>query len=171
MAETVHLYLKLNGVTIQGESTQTSLGREDSIECIHFVNEVKTARQAGSGQATGRRQYEPILIRKRIDKSSPLLAKGLAQNQVAEGVFKFFRPNPSGDGTTEHFFTIDIKQGRVSYIKLYVEDVLDPDTSTRPPLEEVSFVFHTIKWTYEPGGVEYQDTWNAQAKGTTASVI
>lgn len=170
MAETVHLYLKLNGVTIEGESTQT--GRENSIECIHFVNEVKTARQAGSGLATGRRQYEPILIRKRIDKSSPLLAKGLTQNQVAEGVFKFFRPNPSGNGTTEHFYTVDIKQGRVSYIKLYVEDVLDPDTSSRPPLEEVSFVFHTIKWRYEPTGVEHTDTWSSQAgKGTTAAVV
>lgn len=36
---------------------------------------VLTAREAGSGMATGRRQYEPLVIRKRIDKSSPLLAK------------------------------------------------------------------------------------------------
>ena len=28
MAETVHLYLKSNGTDINGESTQTSLGRE-----------------------------------------------------------------------------------------------------------------------------------------------
>ena len=28
-----------------------------------------TAREAGSGMATGRRQYQPLLIRKRIDKS------------------------------------------------------------------------------------------------------
>lgn len=36
---------------------------------------VKTAREAGSGMATGRRQYEPVVITKRIDKSTPLIAK------------------------------------------------------------------------------------------------
>ena len=44
MAETVHLYLKANGTAIKGESTQVSLGREDSIECVYFESSVRTAR-------------------------------------------------------------------------------------------------------------------------------
>ena len=32
-----------------------------------------TAREAGSGNATGRRQYRPIVIRHDIDKTTPLL--------------------------------------------------------------------------------------------------
>ena len=160
MAETVHLYLKANGTDIQGESTQTSLGRENSIECLYFEQAVKTAREAGSGMATGRRQYEPLLIRKRIDKSTPLIAKALVENQVIEGIFKFFRPNPTGDGTTEQFYTVSIKQGRVNSQKQYVPDTIVPATSTEPPLEEISFVFHTIKWVFTNGGVEHEDTWN-----------
>lgn len=39
------------------------------------LGDVKTAREAGSGMATGRRQYEPVVITRRIDKSSPLLLK------------------------------------------------------------------------------------------------
>ena len=101
MAETVHLYLKANGSDIKGESTQTSLGRADSIECLYFEDSVRTARETGSGRATGRRTYEPIVMRKRIDKSSPLLVKALCNNEVVEGIFKFFRPNPAGDGTTD----------------------------------------------------------------------
>ena len=66
MAETVHLFLKANGKDIKGESLQKSLGREGSIECLEFSESVRTAREAGSGMATGRRQYEPITIRKRI---------------------------------------------------------------------------------------------------------
>ena len=54
MAETVHLYLKSNSEDIQGESSQTSLGRENSIECLSFVDAVRTAREKGSGMATGR---------------------------------------------------------------------------------------------------------------------
>jgi type VI secretion system secreted protein Hcp len=162
MAETVHLYLKANGSDIQGESSQTSLGRENSIECVFFESGVRTAREAGSGMATGRRQYEPLLIRKRIDKSTPLIAKSLVENQVIEGTFKFFRPNPTGDGTTEQFYTIKITKGRVASQRQWVPDTIVPASSLEPPLEEVAFVFHTIEWTYTNGGITHQDTWDAQ---------
>ncbi|MFO0651556.1 MAG: type VI secretion system tube protein TssD [Polyangiales bacterium] len=162
MAETVHLYLKANGSDIQGQSTQTSLGRENSIECVYYEQAVQTAREAGSGMATGRRQYEPLLIRKRIDKSTPLIAKALVENAVIDADFKFFRPNPTGDGTTEQFYTVSLKQGRVSSQKQWSPDTIVPATSTEPPLEEVSFVFHTISWTHTNGGITHEDTWDAQ---------
>lgn len=160
MAETVHLYLKANGQDIKGESVQVSLARKDSIECTFVETSVKTAREAGSGMATGRRQYEPLRIRKRIDKSTPLLYKALVENQKIDGVFKFFRPNPTGDGTTEQFYTIEIKDGRIAGIKQWVPDTIVPATSTEPPLEEVSFVFHTIVWTFTNGGITHQDSWS-----------
>ena len=160
MAETVHLYLKASGADIKGDSTQTSLGREGSIECVYYEQAVKTAREAGSGMATGRRQYEPLLIRKRIDKSSPLLCKALVENQVIEAKFKFFRPNPTGDGTTEQFYTVEIKQGRIASQKQIVPDTIVPATATDPALEEITFVFHTISWTYTNGGVTHEDTWD-----------
>ena len=160
MAETVHLYLKANGTDIKGDSTQTSLGREDSIECLFYEQGVVTAREAGTGMATGRRQYAPMLIRKRIDRSSPLLMKAMADNQAIDATFKFFRPNPMGDGTTEQFYTVDIKKGRIASVRQYVPDTLVPASSTEPPLEEVTFVFHTIAWTFSDGGVTHEDTWS-----------
>lgn len=163
MAETVHLYLKANGTDVPGESTQVSLGRENSIECVYYEQAVATAREAGSGQATGRRQYSPIIIRKRIDKASPLIAKALCNNEVIEGVFKFFRPNPTGDGTTEQFYTVAIKNGRVASQKQINPNTIVPATSTDPPMEEVGFLFHTIKWAYTNGGVEHEDTWDKQS--------
>jgi type VI secretion system secreted protein Hcp len=159
MAQPTHLYLKLNGEDIKGDSTIMSLGREESIECLYFVDSVRTARERSTGQATGSRTYEPILFRKRIDKSSPLLARGLCNNEVAEGVFKFFRPNPAGDGTTQHFFTVAFTGGRVASIKRISPDCIDPASSNEPPSEEVSFVFSEITWTYEDGGVEHHDSW------------
>ncbi|MBJ6765045.1 type VI secretion system tube protein Hcp [Myxococcaceae bacterium JPH2] len=162
MAETVHLFLKANGQDIQGESTQKSLGREGSIECVSYNQEVKTNREAGSGLATGRRQYQPLVIRKRIDKSSPLLMKALAENQVIEGTFKFFRPNPTGDGTTEQFYTVSIKQARIASIHQTVPDAFVPTSTNHPPMEEITFVFHTINWTFTNGGVTHEDTWDQQ---------
>jgi type VI secretion system secreted protein Hcp len=110
--------------------------------------------------ATGRRQYEPVVCRKRIDKSSPLLHKAMVNNEVIDGVFKFYRPSPKGDGTTEQFYTVTIKQGRIAGLKQHNPDVFEPASATRPPMEEVSFVFHTISWTYTDGGVTHEDTWS-----------
>lgn len=159
MAETVHLFLKANGTDITGESTQTSLGREGSIECLYFQDSVRTAREKATGMATGRRSYDPLLLRKRIDKSSPLLAKALCNNEVIDATFRFFRPNPSGDGTTEQFFTIEIAEARIAHIKRVSPDTIDPASATEPPTEEVGIIFHTITWTYEPGGVLHTDNW------------
>jgi type VI secretion system secreted protein Hcp len=159
MAETVHLYLKANGTDIKGESTQTSLGRADSIECVAYDQTVNTAREASTGMMTGRRQYQPLVIRKRIDKSSPLIMKALTNNEKIDAVLRFFRPNPAGDGTTEQFYTVELKQGNVAAVKQLVNNTLDTSTVNNPPLEEVSFVFRTIKWTYMNGGIEHEDSW------------
>ncbi len=159
MAETVHLYLKANGKDIKGESTQTSLGREGSIECVVYDQGVQTAREAATGMVTGRRQYAPLRIVKRIDKASPLLMKALTSNEKIDGVFKFFRPNPAGDGTTEQFYTVEVKEGHIASVKQFVLDTLDPSQCGKAPLEEVTLVFKTIKWTYMNGGVTHEDSW------------
>lgn len=153
-AETVHLFLKLNGTAVKGESTQSSLGRADSIECTTFKQSVITAREAGSGLATGRRQYQPLVCKKRIDKASPLLMKALSENQVADGEFKFYRPNPTGDGTTEQFYTIKFTGGRVMSYNL--------ETGVGGEEEVVEFSFQKISWTYTNGGVTHEDSWSQQ---------
>jgi len=159
MAETVHLKLKANGQDIQGESTQTDLDRENSIECLMFKDSVRTARELGSRAAVGRRVHEPIEIIKRIDKSSPLLAKALCRNEAIEGEFFFFRPNPAGDGTTEQFFKIKIENGRLDAIERISPNAHDPAASNAPPMEIVRFVYAKITWTFVPTGAEYVDTW------------
>ncbi len=159
MAETVHLFLKANGKDIKGQSFQSSMGRADSIECVYFESSMESAREAASGLATGRRQHDPIIVHKRIDKATPLLSKALVNNEGCEGQFKFYRPNQKGDGTTEQFFTVAFKGGRVFSQKLVVSNTLDKEAVNHPPLEEVSFVFHTINWTYTDGGITHEDSW------------
>lgn len=160
MALSVHLFLKANSSDVEGESTIHSMDRENSIECLEFSDSVRTARERSTGMATGDRTYEPLRITKRIDKSSPLIAKALCNNEVIEGVFKFYRPTPVGDGTTQHFFTVEIAEGRVGGIYRHSPNVIDPAAAQAPPTEEVSFVFGKITWTYEDGGVMHEDHWS-----------
>lgn len=161
MAETVHLYLKANGKDVAGESTQHSLTREGSIECLSFAHSVATAREASSGLASGRRQYAPLRITKRIDASSPLLYKALVESQRIDGEFRFFRPSPNGDGQTQQFYTIAIADGRIASMQQSSDDAFSPAQANRPPMEEVTFVFHTISWTYMPTGVTHEDSWSS----------
>lgn len=159
MAETVHLFLKINGKDVKGEPTIITDGREGSIECLTYEQEVTAAREAATNTVTGRRQFTPLKITKRIDKSSPIILKALGTNERVDGVFKFYRPNPTGDGTTEQFYTVELEDGKVSGVKQAVKSTLEPTTSNWPPVEEVSFVFKTVTWTYTQGGATHKDTW------------
>jgi len=153
----VYLFLEANGTVIEGDSTVTSLGRENSIECLSFDQQIRQPIDPSTGLPSGRRIFEPIVIRKRIDKSSPLLAKALAQNEVIDAQFRFYRPNPAGDGTTQYYYTIEIHQGRISRFRTLTFDVLDPSQANYPAVEEVEFVFQQILWRYEPDGIEFGD--------------
>jgi len=155
-AETVHLYLKANGTEIKGESTQVSLSRADSIECVQFDMGVRAERR-----------WETVRCVKRIDKSSPLLMKALTKGETVDGVFKFFRPNPKGDGTTEQYFTVAIKGGRIEGLRVQVPSTITPATSTQPPLEEVTFSFKTISWTITNGGITWEDSPTTAPAGAT----
>lgn len=162
MAQTVALFLKANNEDITGDSTIESQDRKGSIECLSFCDSVRTAREKSTGMAVGRRTYEPVRFTKRIDSSSPLIAQALVDNKVIEATFKFFRPNPEGDGTTQHFFTVELKGGRVDYVRRESPDALDPAGSDRPPTEEIGLVFHEIIWTHVPTGRIGDDTWSEQ---------
>jgi type VI secretion system secreted protein Hcp len=155
MALSVHLKLKANGVDIEGDSTITSMDRENTIECLSFEDAVLKPIDPTTLRVTGRTTFEPIIIVKRVDRSSPLLAKALCNNESIEGVFRFYRPNPAGDGTTEQHFTVEIGKGLIESIERISPNVLDPDTANDPDTEEVSFVFGTICWRYEDSGVEH----------------
>ncbi len=161
MALNVHIWI--NGTSqgeITGDSTVTSMGREGSIEAFKLEHTVQVPVET-SGMATGQRSHSPIKITKRIDRSSPLLHQALCNNEELEVTIKFYRPNPAGDGTTEHFYTIRLRQGRISSIKTILPNTIDDQTATLPPMEEVSFVFGTIRWIYETAGTESEDQWRA----------
>ncbi|MBS3919729.1 MAG: type VI secretion system tube protein Hcp [Deltaproteobacteria bacterium] len=159
MAQNIHVWVKGQNVgEVRGDSTVSSMDREGSIEAFKLEHMVKTHREA-SGMATGERSYDPVTITKRIDRSSPILHQALCNNEEVEVTIKFYRPNPTGDGTTEHFYTIRLRYGRISSIRTISPSTLDERTENVPAMEEVSFVFGEITWIYESGGIEFVDEW------------
>ncbi len=163
MALNIHVWIR--GTTqgeIRGDSTVTSMNREGTIEAFALEHTVMVPTEA-SGMATGRRSYSPIKITKSIDRSSPLLQQALCNNEELEVTIRFYRPSPSGDGTTQQFYTIQLSQSRISSIKTILPNTLNESTANAPPMEEVSFVFGTITWTFEEGGITHEDTWSTES--------
>ena len=164
MAQTVHLTLEIDGNRVEGESSISSMDREDTIECSSFRYGVTTSREGDSRTPiTGRRQHEPIVIHKRIDKSTPLLLKALCQNEpVNSAEFKFYRPSPGRTGAEEHFFTVRLEGGFISSVRQVSEDPTMAGEQAPPMMEEVAFVFQDITWTYEIGGATHKDSWMSE---------
>ena len=154
MAQTVHLTMTANGTAVEGESTVTTLDRENTIECLVFEHTMASKTESG-GLPSGGMLTEGIQVRKRIDKASPLLQKAMATAETIEGRFEFFRPNPDGGGTEEHFFTVQIDNARVSRIVRRSPDALEGYQAGVPPYEEVTFLAGEVTLTNENGGQNY----------------
>jgi type VI secretion system secreted protein Hcp len=158
---TAHITLTADGEDIEGESSVTTLDRENTIEAFRFNFEVLTGHGSFSGAPLGVRTYKPIVWVQRWDKSVPLLWKALTQNARIEATIKFYRPDPDGGGTTEQFFTIEVGGGKISRIR-----AVSPDARTgsgsEPPLMEVEVVFNNIIMTYEATGAAHEDSWQEE---------
>lgn len=154
-------YLSLEGERqgrIEGESDRSA--HEGEIMVYAFEHELSIPYDRQSTEATGERIHHPLTISKKIDKSSPLLALALTQNErMRHADLKFYRPNPAGDGTRQHYYTIRLESARIVSIKPKMSNMLLPANENMPEMEEVSFAYRTIIWTYEPTGIEHQDTW------------
>jgi type VI secretion system secreted protein Hcp len=122
---------------IKGESTTS--GHEDDIELFGFTWGVASATALGSGQATARRQYRPLVISKGIDSSSTGLASALSTNdEVKEAVLTLRK---SG-GAALDYVTIKVSNGRVTDIAIDVD-------ASGVPVEKVTLVYTVIDIEYK----------------------
>jgi type VI secretion system secreted protein Hcp len=156
-ADSVLLSLKgSKSGNISGEGPPGPYG--NSIECSAY-EQAATAPRDASGLATGRLLYQPVTIRKRIDRTTPLIASAFIGSETVEAIFRFFRPGPGGQKV--NVYTVTIKGGRIVARKDVVPSTIEPATANTPAYEEVSFVFTSIQWTWVEGGVTAIDSVTA----------
>lgn len=159
MAQTVHLWLIIDGTDIEGESTISSLERDGSIECLSFHYGVEIPYDVETGEVTTKRQHGPVTVYKRIDKSTPLLLKALCRHETVNSAeFRFYRPDTTGGGAEEHFYTVLLSNGYIASVEQLSEDAIIGGENAPPMIEEVSFVFQEISWTYESNGATHRDS-------------
>lgn len=157
----IYLTLQANGEDIHGtpiDCACTPFEEEFAIPVYSFQEGVSTQREASSGLLLGKRQYSPVKLIKEMDKSSPLIARALTNNEVIEAEFHFWRPSAI-DGTMEHFYSIILTNARISSIRTFT--VRSSDLVQQ--FQEVAIFFISIEWTDIISGITHIDDIVCQA--------
>jgi type VI secretion system secreted protein Hcp len=153
-------HMSLTGKT-QGQIAQgccTMEGREDTILCQAMEHEVYIPRDPQTGLPTGKRVHNPLTVTKVFDKSSPKLYQALVTGErLSDVTLKYYRINPSGN--EEHYFTIKLEDAIIVSIKPWIPNALDRTKESYTHMEDVSFTYSKIIWTWEIDGVQADDSW------------
>jgi len=134
-------------------------GREDTILVEAFSHEISVPFDPGSGLPTGSRVHNALVVTKSFDKATPGFHKALTSGKSLDEVtIKFFRTEDK-DEDKEHYFTIKLEDAIVVGIKSYMPNILDSNNENFGHMEDVTFTYRKIKWTWEPDGIEAEDEW------------
>lgn len=153
------LHLEVEGKN-QGkiEGSCEMQGREGTILVQALTHSVHIPRSPQTGLPTGKRVHDALTITKEVDKSTPKLYQALCTGeQMASVVIKWYRIDPSG--TEEHYFTTKLEDAIITEIKAWMPNALDENKATFKHMEDVSFTYKKIIWTWEPDGIESEDDW------------
>jgi type VI secretion system secreted protein Hcp len=162
-------YVSIKGMKLgqfKGESVKGN--RKDKwISGLGFEYEIKSPRDAATGQPSGRRQHSPITIVKEWGAATPQIFTALVANEVlSQVVFEFVKTNKSGEEYVFHKITLT--DGAVSQIKQFTGGDASTEGATsakhtaagkRLEMEAVSFTFHKIEVENLDGKTSAMDDW------------
>jgi type VI secretion system secreted protein Hcp len=149
-------------LTVTRKGGAVSENGEPRMKALSYAYEVITAREAGSGMATGRRQHSPIRIVKEWGASSPQLMQAYATGEMIPKVTLEF---PRGTGEKDGAMTIELTNVTLVGIKQVTGNEAQratcPDGACIAPreLEEISLVCQKATFT-SPDKTTAIDDWS-----------
>jgi len=134
-------------------------GREKSFEVLAFNHEVTLPFEGRNGSIAGKRLHHPLTALKVVDDASPLLYKAITEGEHLDVEIKWYRPHPDGGASEQHYFTTKLANAKLVAIGPHMSNVNDKTALGNGHLEQLSFVYDEITWTFTPSGVEHIDKW------------
>jgi type VI secretion system secreted protein Hcp len=151
------MYMTVKGQSqgdIKGEVS--ARGHENTIQLLDIDRSIFSPTDYASGLPTGKRIHSPVTIAKKIDKASPQLMQALVNNENLE--VKILVYGIENAGKEMHCYTIELMDAGVASLKQYM-GFNETVGITGEHLEEISFTYQKIIWTYEQGGIISEDDW------------
>jgi type VI secretion system secreted protein Hcp len=154
-------YLAVNGATqgdIKGDSAQGG-DKKDKILVYSTNQSVQIPTDTHTGLPIGQRIHTPLVIVKHKDQASPKLFKACCTGEQLTVTLDFYRIK--SDGTEEKYYTVKAENAIVVNYREYTPLTFLAANKPYHDMEEVSFTYSKITWTYNDGNIEYTDDWNA----------
>jgi len=131
----------------------------NKIPGISFHYNVRSPRDAASGQASGKRVHQPVSFVKQWGPSTPQFFQALCTNESLKSVlFEFVKTDKNGEEYIYH--TIKLVNATVSEIDQYLNGDAGADPSHDVhELEKISFTFQRIEMENKDGKTMAVDDW------------
>ena len=114
-------------------------------------------RDAASGQATGKRQHRAFVVTKVIDQATPALYSVLVKNEVIkEWLLEATSPELRGVETV----TYRVKLGNAFLSGIAFHGPGQDDLNRGKLVEQLSFVYEKIEWTWVQTNTTATDQWS-----------
>ena len=128
---------------------------KDRILITSFSFSAESPRDVASGQASGKRQYQPIVIQKHWGEASPQVYQALSSNEVLTQVLiEFITTDPKGGEMVDHSF--NLTNATISAVREFTESAQPANQIEY--LEEISFTFQKIE-IKDKSGKTFDDNW------------
>ncbi|CDH33586.1 Hcp family type VI secretion system effector [Xenorhabdus bovienii] len=155
MANIIYLKMQGNkqGLISSGCSTVNSIGNkfqkghEDEI----LVNELSSNLSMHQNV-----NFQPIDIRKPIDKSSPLLSQALTSNEILTCEFFFYRT--AMNGGLELYYKVKLTEASLVNINFFCPNSITHNDAQ--PEESLSIKFKSITWEHVTAGTSSYSIWD-----------
>jgi len=100
--------------------------------------------------------HQTVVVRKPVDKSSPLLNKAITENEILSCDFDFYRTNQAG--VNECYYKLRLIDATIKDIRLS-----SPDSLRNPggqPTEMIHFTYKSVLWEHCLAGTSAYSLWN-----------
>jgi len=143
--------VSFGGVQIKGSNP------DGSIPILFYSSTDGTSYDTQTGRLLGKRQHNPITIRKEVDSTSPFFYQALVAGSKGKVVITLYGLEQGQRGPRQ---TTSLDSTFVTNIDQALANTFVPSSNgTSNPLEEISFVYQKITWTNISSGVSASDTW------------
>jgi type VI secretion system Hcp family effector len=146
---------KTQGLISAGCSSVESIGNRCQIEHSDEIMVLSFDHNMNNMGNIKHANHNPIVITKPVDKSSPLLAKALADREEINCTFNFYRASPQG--SLEKFYSVRIKGGLIANLTLSMpHSILLNDVD---PQENVAIRYKDIIWEHHTAKTSGYASW------------
>jgi type VI secretion system secreted protein Hcp len=153
--------MKVTGKTqgqIKGDCTQAG-DKKDTMLVYAVDHNVEIPKDTHTGLPTGQRIHHPLKVTKHIDNASPKLAQACCKGEQLTVEIDHYRIDPTG--IEKKYYTIKLEEAIIVQHHAFKPLTFIPDNKPYHDMEEISFTYSKITWTYADGNIEYTDDWKS----------